>query len=144
MLAAVCLQEVMGDQWQIFLLQDKEEKPTAVLLPSSAREGVLSPVTEVWLAVAFGAFSVVSSLQAAGIPLFQWLTNPFYTPVSQQVGRMAATLSPWQPPYHHGSHPITRLSGLGLCIPVLALRHQVPATLCTYVGCAFSAPHQYI
>ncbi|WIA17696.1 hypothetical protein OEZ85_009213 [Tetradesmus obliquus] len=78
------LQEVMGDQWQIFLLQDKEEKPTAVLLPSSAREGVLSPVTEVWLAVAFGAFSVVSSLQAAGIPLFQWLTNPFYTPVSQQ------------------------------------------------------------
>jgi hypothetical protein len=83
--ATSCLQEVMGDQWQIFLLQDKEEKPTAVLLPSSAREGVLSPVTEVWLAVAFGLLSVVSSLQASGIPLFQWLTNPFYTEVSQQV-----------------------------------------------------------
>jgi hypothetical protein len=37
----------MGDKWQIFLLQDKEEKPTAVLMPSDAREGVLSPVTEV-------------------------------------------------------------------------------------------------
>jgi hypothetical protein len=76
----------MGDQWQIFLLQDKEEKPTAVLLPSSAREGVLSPITEVWLTVAFGLLSIVSSLQASGIPLFQWLTNPFYTQVSQQVG----------------------------------------------------------
>jgi hypothetical protein len=83
--ALPCLQEVMGDQWQIFLLQDKEEKPTAVLLPSSAREGVLSPVTEVWLTVAFGLLSIVSSLQASGIPLFQWLTNPFYTQVSQQV-----------------------------------------------------------
>eukprot|EP00882_Tetradesmus_deserticola_P030619 GHRQ01034472.1.p1 GENE.GHRQ01034472.1~~GHRQ01034472.1.p1 ORF type:complete len:101 (-),score=57.02 GHRQ01034472.1:99-401(-) len=77
----------MGDQWQIFLLQDKEEKPTAVLLPSAAREGVLSPVTEVWLAVVFGLLSIVSSLQASGIPLFQWLTNPFYTPVAQQVGQ---------------------------------------------------------
>lgn len=76
----------MGDQWQVFLIQDKEEKPTAVLLPSSAREGLLSPVTEVWLAVTFGLLSIVSSLQSAGIPLFQFLTNPFYTELSQQVG----------------------------------------------------------
>lgn len=81
----------MGDKWQIFLLEDKEEKPTAVLLPSSAREGVLSPVTEVWLMVTFGLLSVVSSLQAAGIPLFQFLTNPFYTELTQQVGLVGCT-----------------------------------------------------
>jgi hypothetical protein len=76
----------MGDKWQLFLLEDKEEKPTAVLLPSSAREGVLSPVTEVWLAVLFGLASVIASLQSAGLPLFEFLTNPFYTPITHQVG----------------------------------------------------------
>lgn len=80
----------MGDKWQIFLLEDKEEKPTAVLLPSDAREGVLSPVTEIWLFVLFGLASVISSLQSAGLPVFQFLTNPFYTEVSQQVGLPAA------------------------------------------------------
>jgi hypothetical protein len=79
----------MGDKWQIFLLEDKEEKPTAVLLPSDAREGVLSPVTEIWLFVLFGLASVISSLQSAGLPVFQFLTNPFYTEVSQQVGHSA-------------------------------------------------------
>eukprot|EP00878_Enallax_costatus_P024670 GHUV01026347.1.p1 GENE.GHUV01026347.1~~GHUV01026347.1.p1 ORF type:complete len:370 (+),score=121.97 GHUV01026347.1:911-2020(+) len=78
------LMEVMGDKWQIFLVEDKEEKPTAVLLPSDAREGVLSPVTEIWLCVVFGLLSIGSSLQAAGIPLFQFLINPFYTEVTQQ------------------------------------------------------------
>lgn len=75
----------MGDKWQIFLVEDKEEKPTAVLLPSAAREGVLSPVTEIWLFVATGLLSIAGSLQAAGIPLFQFLINPFYTEVTQQV-----------------------------------------------------------
>jgi len=81
-----CFQDVMGDRWQIFLLEDKEEKPTAVLLPSDAREGVLSPVTEIWLFVLFGLATVISSLQSAGVPVYQFLTNPFYTQVSQQVG----------------------------------------------------------
>lgn len=40
-------QEELGDAWQIFLLQDKEEKPTAVVLPSTAREGEISRFTEV-------------------------------------------------------------------------------------------------
>lgn len=78
-------QDVMGDKWQIFLLEDKEEKPTAVLLPSDAREGVLSPVTEIWLFVLFGLATIISSLQSAGVPVYQFLTNPFYTEVSQQV-----------------------------------------------------------
>lgn len=80
----------MGDKWQIFLLQGKDEKPTAVLLPSSAREGVLSSFTEIWLTVVFGLLSIVSSLQSAGIPLFQFLINPFYTQLSQQVCHQAA------------------------------------------------------
>jgi hypothetical protein len=75
----------MGDKWQIFLLQDKEEKPTAVLLPSDAREGVLSPVTEIWLFVLFSLATVISSLQSAGLPVYEFLTNPFYTQVTQQV-----------------------------------------------------------
>eukprot|EP00879_Flechtneria_rotunda_P029446 GHRR01031853.1.p1 GENE.GHRR01031853.1~~GHRR01031853.1.p1 ORF type:complete len:370 (+),score=107.16 GHRR01031853.1:447-1556(+) len=78
------LQDVMGDKWQIFLLQDKKEQPTAVLLPSSAREGVLNTVTEIWLTVVFGLLSIVSSLQSAGLPLFQFLVNPFFTEVTQQ------------------------------------------------------------
>jgi hypothetical protein len=85
----------MGDKWQIFLLQDKEEKPTAVLLPSDAREGVLSPVTEVWLFLLFGVASIISSMQSAGVPVFQFLTNPFYTEVSQQVGWSCSQAAGW-------------------------------------------------
>lgn len=46
------LQRELGDQWQLFLVEDKEEKPTAVVLPSSAREGELSRFTEVGVAAA--------------------------------------------------------------------------------------------
>jgi hypothetical protein len=47
MALAPCFQAELGDAWQIFLLEDKEEKPTAVVLPSSAREGEISRFTEV-------------------------------------------------------------------------------------------------
>ena len=40
-------QGVLGDEWQVFLLEDKDEKPTAVVLPATAREGELSRFTEV-------------------------------------------------------------------------------------------------
>lgn len=40
-------QAELGDEWQIFLLEDKDEKPTAVVLPATAREGEVSRFTEV-------------------------------------------------------------------------------------------------
>jgi hypothetical protein len=40
---------------------------------------------QVWLFVLFGVASIISTLQSAGVPLFDWLTNPFYTQLSQQV-----------------------------------------------------------
>ena len=43
------LQNELGDGYQLFLLEDREEKPTAVVLPrANANEGTISKVTEVW------------------------------------------------------------------------------------------------
>ena len=105
----------MGDKWQIFLVEDKEEKPTAVLLPADAREGVLSPVTEIWLCVVFGLLSIVSSLQAGGIPLFQFLINPFYTEVTQQVGVGTRYKGPWPLPVAALGGGAQGLEGVWLC-----------------------------
>jgi hypothetical protein len=104
----------MGDKWQIFLLEDKEEKPTAVLLPSDAREGVLSPVTEVWLFVVFGLATIISSLQSAGVPMFQFLTNPFYTDISQQVVGLGS--GGWQLQQALGAMGVVGVCGLSLMI----------------------------
>ncbi|KAI8476224.1 MAG: hypothetical protein J3K34DRAFT_401610 [Monoraphidium minutum] len=76
------LKAEMGDEWQIFLLEDKEEKPTAVVLPSTAREGELSRFTEVWLSVSFAVMAGVTSLNAAGVPLLQFLIDPFRTAIT--------------------------------------------------------------
>lgn len=51
------MQAELGDDWQLFLLEDKDEKPTAVVLPSSTREAVISPLTEWWLT---GVFSILT------------------------------------------------------------------------------------
>lgn len=41
-------QAELGDNFQLFLLEDKEEKPTAVVLPrAAANEGTISKFTEV-------------------------------------------------------------------------------------------------
>ena len=44
---AARLKDAVGDAWQIFLVEDKDERPTAVVLPSAAREGEISRFTEV-------------------------------------------------------------------------------------------------
>jgi 2-keto-4-pentenoate hydratase/2-oxohepta-3-ene-1,7-dioic acid hydratase in catechol pathway len=66
-----CTPDELGDAWQIFLLEDKDEKPTAVVLPATAREGEISQFTEIWLAVLFSSLTVVTSLNSAGVPLIQ-------------------------------------------------------------------------
>jgi len=60
------LRAEMGDAWQIFLLEDKEEKPTAVVLPSTAREGEISKLTEVRAAVGWLRVRVVVLVVAMG------------------------------------------------------------------------------
>lgn len=81
-----CFHQVeLGDAWQLFLLEDKEEKPTAVVLPSSARDGAINRVTEVWLAVVFAGLTAITTLNSAGAPLIQFLVDPFRTDMTAQV-----------------------------------------------------------
>ncbi len=79
-------QDELGSGWQLFLVLDKDEKPTAVVLPSSAQEGVLSRFTELWLTGAFGLGTLLTSINSAGAPVLQFLVDPLHTPLSQQVG----------------------------------------------------------
>ena len=80
------LQAAVGDEWQIFLCEDKEEKPTAIVLPASAREGVISRSTEVSLTLLFAALTAVTTVNSAGVPLIDFLVDPFHTSVTSQVG----------------------------------------------------------
>jgi hypothetical protein len=78
-------QDAVGDEWQIFLVEDKEEKPSAIVLPSSAREGVISPTTEIWLTTLFAALTAITTINSAGVPLLQFLVEPFLTSITTQV-----------------------------------------------------------
>ena len=76
-------QAELGDDYQLFLLEDSEGKPTAVVLPrGSSNEGSISKLTEVWLAVLFAVLSAVTTANANGVPLFQFLVDPFHTEIS--------------------------------------------------------------
>ncbi|KAG1675957.1 hypothetical protein FOA52_014201 [Chlamydomonas sp. UWO 241] len=73
----------IGDAYQLFLLEDMEGKPTAVILPKArASEGGISRVTEIWLAVLFAILTAVTTANANGVPLLQFLIDPFRTPIS--------------------------------------------------------------
>jgi len=83
------LERTTAGEYQLFLLADRRDEPTAVVLPSSAREATIAPVTEWWLAIAFGVATLVTSVDAAGAPLIQFLVDPFRTNLS--AGDLAAS-----------------------------------------------------
>ncbi|GBF98071.1 peptidase M50 [Raphidocelis subcapitata] len=117
------LKAELGDSWQIFLVEDKEEKPTAVVLPATAREGEMSKLTEVWLAVAFATLTCVTSLNSAGVPMLQFLVDPFHTALTAQdvtdalplVGAFWLTLLA-----HEAGHRVAAARrGVGLYLPLI-------------------------
>ncbi len=94
-----------------------------MVLPSTAREGELSRLTEVWLAVVFGALTAVTSLNSAGAPLIQFLVDPFLTPLSAADLLDAAPLALafWGTLLAHelGHRAAASRRGVGLYLPLL-------------------------
>lgn len=79
------MKDVLGDDYKLFLLEDREGKPTAVVLPgANANEGSISKVTEIWLAVLFAVLTTVTTANSNGVPLLQFLIDPFHTEIRPQ------------------------------------------------------------
>ncbi|EFJ40782.1 hypothetical protein VOLCADRAFT_119887 [Volvox carteri f. nagariensis] len=66
------LQAAFSGAYQLFLLEDKDEKPTVVVLP------------QIWLASLFALATTVTSFNAAGAPLLEFFIAPFSTAITQQ------------------------------------------------------------
>lgn len=66
---AARLQEAMSD-YRLFLLEDQEEKPVAVVIPRESAQVNVNPVAEAALAVVLGGVSVVTTLNVMGAELF--------------------------------------------------------------------------
>jgi hypothetical protein len=87
------LEAELGSEWQIFLLEDKDERPTAVVLPATAREAEVSKFTEVWLTAVFGLLTLATTLNSAGLPLLQFIADPFRTAMTAAEVADAAPLA---------------------------------------------------
>lgn len=78
------LQAEFAGSYDLFLLEDKEEKPTVVVLPQGRGVDQISKFTEVWLAALFAIATAVTTFNASGVPLLEFFIAPFSTQVSQQ------------------------------------------------------------
>lgn len=114
----------LGDEYRLFLLNDKEDKPTALVLRREyAREGSLNKVTEVWLAVTFAVLTGITTLNANGVPLVQFLVDPFRTLITSEdlVGALPGAVAFW---FLLGSHEwghwwAAQRRGVGLYLPFI-------------------------
>ena len=91
-------QAELGEDYRLFLLEDGDGKPNAVVYPrNSADEGSISKITEVWLAVLFAVLTVVTTANANGVPLFQFLVDPFLTEIKPEdvTGAIVPALTFW-------------------------------------------------
>ncbi|MEW5312484.1 MAG: hypothetical protein WDW38_004116 [Sanguina aurantia] len=94
----------VGDKYQLYLLEDRESRPTAVVLPrGEGMDETIDKGTEVWLATLFGIATVVTTINSNGAPLLQWMVSPFYTLLTPEMLQDAApaTLLLW---FILGSH----------------------------------------
>jgi len=65
------LKEQLGDAYRLFLLQDQDDKPTAVVIPASSVEfQTASPTVELLLALGLGATSIATTLNINGAEIF--------------------------------------------------------------------------
>ena len=83
------LQQLLGnDSYRLFLLQDQEENPVAVVIPSSSAEfQVVNPLAESLLAALLGATTIATTLNINGAELFNaaLLTAKFDPDLIQQA-----------------------------------------------------------
>ncbi|KAF5840237.1 hypothetical protein DUNSADRAFT_17340 [Dunaliella salina] len=77
------LKDQLGDQYTLFLLVDREDKPTVALLPKGAGSERISRFTENWVAATFALFTLLTTLNANNVPIIQWLLYPFNTELSR-------------------------------------------------------------
>jgi len=78
------LKAELGGKYSLFLLQDRDDSPTIIVLPEGSGSERISRGTEVWLAVAFALGTTLTSLQANNVPILPFLVDPFHTAISQQ------------------------------------------------------------
>ncbi|GLC33972.1 hypothetical protein PLESTB_000824100 [Pleodorina starrii] len=79
------LQSAFSGAYQLFLLEDKDEKPTVVVLPQGrGLDTQISRFTEIWLASLFALVTAVTSFNSAGVPLLEFFIAPFTTTITQQ------------------------------------------------------------
>jgi hypothetical protein len=98
------LKDALGDRYRLFLLEDADEKPTAVIMPKDEGESQsISKQTEVVVALAFALLTLVSTANANGVPLLQFLIDPRHTDIktSDVSDALPAALSFW---FILGSH----------------------------------------
>lgn len=91
----------LGDKYTLFLMENAEGVPNAVVLPSQmANAAPTSKANEVLLAALFAVATAVTSFSAFGTPLLEWigsLGSPGNTPISGQdfADALPATLAFW-------------------------------------------------
>lgn len=98
------LKDTLGDRYRLFLLEDSEEKPTAVVMPKDEGESQsISQQTEIVVALAFALLTVVSTANANGVPLLQFIIDPRHTELklSDVSDALPAALAFW---FILGSH----------------------------------------
>lgn len=59
---------------------------TARDLHCTPTTGTPSPLPQIWLAVLFSSLTAITTLNSAGVPIIQFLVDPFLTALSPQVG----------------------------------------------------------
>ena len=65
-----CLQAELGDQYKIYLLENQEERPVAVVLPLASVQPQVQPASEALLALLFGVTALATTLNINGAELF--------------------------------------------------------------------------
>eukprot|EP00891_Asterochloris_glomerata_P003585 jgi/Astpho2/3585/e_gw1.00058.23.1_t len=60
------LKDQIGDEWSLFLMQDKEEKPVLVVLPAEVVQDRIQLVPESMLATLFAGVTLVTTLTTTG------------------------------------------------------------------------------
>lgn len=78
------LKNRLSDKYQLFLLQDKDDKPTVIVLPDGAGSEKISRGQEIWLAIAFAIGTALTTVNAANVPVLQWLVDPYRTLITEE------------------------------------------------------------
>lgn len=67
---AARLEAELGNDYRLFLLEDQEDKPVVVIIPTEASEVLVSPIAETALAVTLGGMTIATTLNIMGAELF--------------------------------------------------------------------------